>query len=498
MFLKKINLITKLVWLGLLFFTVSLAAYDVTSNAFELDLSSNLLVLSGDVQMATGPYIFSAPQTRYEIDNQQIMISESFQIRNRAQIIQGSHLEMDNQNAVLTASEMDMSFQKYRLTGRNVRSGSSAIRMEKVRITSCKGEPPVLHLNSDEVVLYPQWGFLVAFNSFFHIKGVPVFYFPAYFMGDRRQDIYSQNRLIPEMGSSPKEGGFVKEDVPYYINESNHGSIRAGYLEKFGLQVGVQHYAIFQEGQSHGSIALYYNPVFWQGHVVYTTSLFNDFKREQDVLGFLFNSGMVKITQSNAYLTVAWHENELINNQFVSQKPRYSFNSILGITPQDNIDFSVDQAVVQENQSTTNKKTSWSAAWQSNYPLPIGVLDQKLQYIVVQYAGIGDHQRFQQNWSITIPFDGWTVISDYEHLYYFNGTSPFLYDQYQIDPYDKIGLTLKMGVGPLDLETRWRRRVGENYDYSRRVQLSLPYEKCLEFQLYWEDVDKVMGLNIQL
>jgi hypothetical protein len=132
------------------------------------------------------------------------------------------------------------------------------------------------------------------------------------------------------------------------------------------------------------------------------------------------------------------------------------------------------------------------------YPLGWGHLDQTLQYVLSQYSGFSRQERLQQNWSLTIPFDGWSIATDYEHLYAFNGTSPFLYDQYQVDPYDKIGLTLKVGLGPFDLETRWRKRFDQDYYYSRRVQLSLPYEKCLEFSVFWEDVDKTMGVEVRL
>ncbi len=482
----------------LLVLSLSWAAYDVTSNAFDLDISTNILVLSGDVLMGTTGYVFSAPISRIDIDNQCIFISESFKIKNKVQTIKGTCLEIDNKASVLTANELNMSFQKYKVSGRNVRAGSSSIRMNKVFITSCKGTPPVILLDSDEVVLYPQWGFLVAFNSILNVKGIPIFYFPAYFMGDRRQDLFAQNHLIPEFGSSPREGGFVKEDVPYYINESNHGAVRIAYIEALGMQIGATHYMMFQDGQSHASVAAYYSPKRWQGHVSYRTALFNDFQREQDALGYLFNSGIVSIRQSNAYLTVGWHESELINNQYVTQKPRIALETVLGITDQDNINVSVEQSNVCENQLTDNQKTAWTASWQSAYPTGWGVLSQQLSWVSNVYGSTFHHQRLAQNWALTLPFEGWSVATDYEHLYAYSGESPFLFDQYQVDPYDKIGLALKIELGLFDLETKWRRRVGQDYDYSRRFQLSLPYEKCLEFSVFWEDVDKVMGVEVRL
>ena len=481
-----------------LFFSISWATYDVTSNMFDLDLSSNILILSGDVEMDSNGYVYSAPVSQLDLDNQYVVISESFKIKNKHQTIKGRHITIDNRSARLTADAMSMSFQKYRISGENVSVGSSAVNMRKVRITSCKGEPPVIFLNSEEVAIYPQWGFFVAFNSILHVKGVPVFYFPAYFMGNRMQNLYAQNRILPEWGSSPKEGSFVKEDIPYYFNQTNHGSIRLAYIEKQGVQFGACHYAIFQEGQSQASLALYYSPVLWQGHLSYRTALLNDFQREQDALSFLFNPGGGAIRQSNAYLTVGWHENEIINNQFVSQKPRLALETVLGITDQDNINVGVEQSHVCENQLTSNQKFSWSASWQSHYPLGWATLSQSLQWYSMFYNEIFHHQRLQQNAALSLPFEGWSVLMDYEHLYAFSGSSPFLYDQYQVDAFDKIGIALTMEVGPFNLETRLRRRVGQDYDYSRRVQISLPYEKCLEFSIFWEDVDKTMGVDVRL
>ncbi len=483
-------------FLSMLFILSS--AYDITSNAFNLDLDQNAVILSDDVQIKTNEYYFNSNKATMTLDDKKISISEPFKIKYLNQIVNGEKLWLDTDNSLLTANNVSLIFSKYTLDGERVYVKTGELMMDNVLITSCQGKKPLIFLKSGKVVVYPQFGFIVAFNSVLYFSEVPIMYFPAYFMGDRRYSAFAQNNLVPEIGSNAAEGSYIKENLPYYLNATNHGTFHVGLIEKFGLKTGVQHYFLLDEGKQKGTVGIYYSPKTWQGNLSYTISLLNEITKDKYFLSFLFDDVSTRKKISNLYFTGALNYQELNNNQFVNILPSLKVSGYVDVDKENDLNLSYELAEIQENSVTTARKIAFEANLQSNYAVQDISIHNSLTYVRNHYLAFDMHERVQDNISFRYPFIGllWTV--DYEHLFLFVGSSPFLYDLFKMDTYDKIGLASKIHFDFFDLEFSVRKRIDTEYYYYKKIEVTLPYEHCLDFKLYWEDVEKIFGMSVQI
>ncbi|MDD5457745.1 MAG: LptA/OstA family protein [Candidatus Margulisbacteria bacterium] len=473
--------------------------YDITSNEFEFDITENRMLLSSDVQIKSGSYSFSSEKAVMDIDKNKILIDDPFKIEYLNQIMRGEKMQLDNDNSVLTANNFELYFYKYTLTGEQVEAKAGDVVMDKVRITSCQnGKSPLFYLRSDKVHVYPQLGFLVAFNSFFHVLGVPILYFPAYFMGDKRYGIFANNTLVPEFGSNQVEGAYARENLPYYFNEANNGYIHLAYVEKFGFKVGVQHYTLLDAGKHKISAGYFYAPKLIQWNFLYTMALFDEYERDKYFLSFLFNQEQIAKRNSNIYFSYYLKNNEIINNQFVDIKPGWKVSSILNINEHNDLQAEYEMAGIQENSLTMNNRIAYSAQLFSDYKFKDLQFNNILSYIRYDYPGFDNLLRMQNNIILQYPVSLMLFTMDYEHMFLFSGSSPFLYDVYQIDPMDKITLSAKFHFNIFDFEYKIKKRINEDFYYNRRYEFTLPYEKCLDFKIFWEDVEKVFGFVLQI
>ncbi|MEK6557127.1 MAG: hypothetical protein AABZ14_02375, partial [Candidatus Margulisiibacteriota bacterium] len=400
---------------------------------------------------------------------------------------------LDNEQASLTANQVSMFFNKYSLRGQQICLATGDVRLTDAVISSCRGRNPIFYLKSGEVLLYSKLGFLVAFNSILHVYDVPVFYFPAYFMGDKRFSIFAENTIVPELGSNLVEGNFIRENIPYYVNESNNGVFHIGYIEKMGIKVGVAHHSILGNPKQKGSVAVYYTPTLWQGHLSLTVSLFDEQTQDQSFLGLLFNEATSKNKTGQVDLTYLLSYHELVNNQLVCKLPSWKLSGATDIDELSKVEVSLEQSSVLENNITRNNKTSLMGQLNTSYCAGSLRLGNAVEYVHNRYENFGTQERFQDKVLLEYTLHNSLLSGLIEHVFYFQGSSPFAYDMYQVDGYDKltVGLKIKWLMG--DVEYRIKKRLDQEVYYSRRIEVTMPFEQCIDFQLYYEDVEKVFG-----
>ena len=472
--------------------------YDVTSNAFQLDISKNIITLSDNVQIQTDSYHFVSDKAVMGLYDNKIRIEDHFKIKYMDQIINGESMELDNNNNVLTADYVELYFYKYLLEGRKVNARVNQVSMRDVMITSCRGDNKIMYLKSENVNMYPAYGFLVALNSVLYLYDVPVLYFPAYFMGDRRYSAFANNSLIPEIGSNKVEGTYIKENLPYYMDPKNNGSIQIGYLSNYGLKAGFQHYSMLFDGQHKSTFGLYYTSKYWQGNLKYSVALFKEEVKEKYFLSFLFNNEAISKQVSNIYLSYFLKYNELINDQIVSIQPGYEFLTHLNLDDKHEVNLSLEFSDIEENHQTKNNRISYRADIQTNLKYGDISVTNIAGYFRHIYSSNKQFESIQDNIEVLIPISIANLSFDYEHIFNFFGSSPFYFDMYQIDSFDKIGMGINFKMGVFDLGYKLRKRLSQDYYYFRKYEISIPYEYCMDFIIYWEDVKKEFGISIRI
>jgi len=474
------------------------SAYDVTSNAFQIDISKNIIILSDNVQIQTSEYNFVADKAVMGLYNNNLRIDNQFKIKYMDQIINGEKMLLDNQNKVLTADHVELYFYKYMLFGEDVLAKQNQVKMNDVMITSCRGDNRIFYLKSEKVSIYPSFGFLVAFNSILYLYDVPILYFPAYFMGDRRYSSFANNSLIPEIGSNKIEGSYIKENIPYYLDAKNNGTLQIAYLSNYGIKAGFQHYSVLFDGQHKSSFGLYSMSKLWQSNFKYTVALFKEEVDDSYFLSFLFNNEDFAKRVSNVYLSYIYKENEIINNQFVNIKPGWELSTLLNLDDSNELNADVSYADIQEHNLTRNARISYLIDLKSNFKFGNLGITNAIAYFKHIYSNYQHFESLQDNISMTFPVGMVQFLVDYEHIFNFSGGSPFNYDMYQIDSYDKIGASMKFKFNVFALEYKIRKRLTENYYYYRQYEVSIPFEQCMDFIVYWEDIEKEFGVSIRI
>ena len=480
------------------FSCLSFTNYNITANSFALDSNKQLLRLSGNVHIENEKYEFVCAHASMNTLSKFISINEPFKIKHHEQLIYGQSLAMDPDKSILSASNVVFQFYKYSISGKEVFLNSKEIDLKDVTITSCQMKKPMLYLKATKVIVYPQLGFLVALNSTMYLYDVPVLFFPAYFMGDRKYSTYANNTIVPDIGSNQVEGAYIKENLPYYINEKQNGTIQLGVLQNLGLKLGFQHYLTLAENGIFSSLGVYYTPRFWQGNFLISKSLVEIGQVDNNFLSNLFEDGQKKKSPLSLDVSYYLRQNELENFYFISIAPGYKATGTWEFLHDQNIDFSVDNAQIQENSLTTDIRTIYKISQVSHFNLTPFTFSNSFDYEKRYYKSGSSLELSESNTLLEFPLFFLSSGIGYEHIFTFSGQSPFFFDLYQIDDNDKLSLYEKVKIGPFNLQYSLMKMVAADSYYSRKYEISMPYERCIELEIFWEDVQKVFGFNIQV
>ncbi len=110
-------------------------------------------------------------------------------------------------------------------------------------------------IDMGRLIIYPD-RLIVAFNITIRAFGLPIFWLPAYV---RPLDELLESPLFPATGTHPLRGWFLKWNVPFFIDQFNHGTILIDFYTRF-KEIGggaIFHYQFF--GQ-RGRIRFYHLP----------------------------------------------------------------------------------------------------------------------------------------------------------------------------------------------------------------------------------------------
>jgi hypothetical protein len=486
----------KLIGLGLFFLCITFG-YEITSNAFEYDSDKNTLHLSDNVELNSDRYLFHTDRAYLDVAQEIISINAAFDINFSGKTINGQGMIMRQKESTMEADQLTFLFEKYLVEGHQVKINESEVNMNHVRMSSCKSNESLLYLKSETLTMYSYFGLLVAFNSFFYIMDVPVFYLPAYVVGSKRYSAFSDNSLVPELGSNLIEGNYVKEKIPYYVDENNNGSLFLGYIENGGLKAGLSHFTHLFD-RYRVNMSYYQLSSYWQGEFILKIPLINPTKRlKPNLLLSLFESAP---EEEPMVINLIYNltEKDVVNNQMVSFLPKVSVESTFSLGDSHQLSVEYHYANVVE------KKSSSGLSIYSTLALSSQVTSGPLSF---KNIILGENRIYDSPYNQKIIQDNLSFVADispveigimYEKMIYFNGQSPFLYDQYQMDGYDKIEFSSIIHVENYDVGYRVKRRVMEEYVYSEYYELIFRLGGCVDTTFYYETVENEFGFKVQI
>ena len=335
------------------------------------DESNKKIITSGNAQLIHPTFTVFAESIIYNqntniitghknvelIQNNQILLSDNFTFNTSSNQLDINNLSIEfstnkkNQQIYINAIEFSDSPSK--------KVGKSA------HITTCNNYPSHYHLTAETFIIYPEKR-LIGQN----VKLVNPIYFipfgfwsPAYILElGKRKVIY----LMPVIGSNRIEGGFIKNQFDYVINDTWTGQAYVDYISKKGLGFGTN---LSYDNYSNLSGSIYYYAV--------VDSQYNIKSWDQSYQLTPENKLTTKIKATDMYLIQGnysktdHHSIEFENTtDDASQKTKYTFNqsNSSSIRPQ-NYELTYNKRTHDSNSLNINLKQTKSSTLSESYSI---------------------------------------------------------------------------------------------------------------------------------
>ncbi|MDD2430706.1 MAG: hypothetical protein PHD88_01950 [Firmicutes bacterium] len=130
------------------------------------------------------------------------------------------------------------------------------LRIDGGKITSCSREDPHYHIAAKVIEIYED-DKLILRHLYYKEGNFPLLYFPYYQMSLKERENYLK---FPQIGSSAKEGFYLKFTYVYTLNKANKGEIYLDYLQKLGIGQGIHHKYTKNKTNGDGRYYLIYSP----------------------------------------------------------------------------------------------------------------------------------------------------------------------------------------------------------------------------------------------
>ncbi len=140
--------------------------------------------------------------------------------------------------------------------GQEMRFEDDYIHITGGKITTCDLGDPHYHIAAKEIEIY-QDDRLVLRHLFYKEGNLPLLYFPYYTISLKERTNYLK---FPKIGSSSKEGFYIKFTYVYTLNDANKGEIYLDFMEKLGIGQGVSHNFAKDKTGLSGKYYLIYSP----------------------------------------------------------------------------------------------------------------------------------------------------------------------------------------------------------------------------------------------
>lgn len=466
---------------------------------------------TGNVLLVYKDYRVTASNTLLNTGTEQVYINKGFVLDRSRERITGENLFYDFQDEEGYASQIDMKLHKNFMKGKNVIIKKDQIIIEDAWQTTCSENKKCHHITAKQITVYPEWGDVVAEHAVFHAFQVPVLYIPNYIINSQDSAGNMMNSVIPELGSNPIEGSFIKGRLGYYKNEKMNGTIDLHFLEKLGTRIGFNNNYKLDQSQ-RGQLRLHYLSGLggrfsygWQHRLL----LGVPYKTKWQIIDEFFKGVMPPSNEEYPELVVDVTSRELIKYQWISFKPQVTLISPTYETflPELYSRVNISGAnIYEEGRFEGNKqynKSYWDYYMYRDFSLnEYGRLKPSLTYSKAGYYEYnnlrGAWKRFYYNLDYYKDFWRFDLRVGYKNTFSESGFSPFEYDTFNVSTPEETNYTIFYKITD-------RLRVSYHEDYSltdhklRNKDYGMYFKVCCwEMGFTWYDTESRFIFNINL
>lgn len=420
----------------------------INADDISYDKENHRVVAKGAVEIIYGDVTVFGNHMVYNTKDEEVHADNGFTIKYDEVSIEGKVLDYEVKKKTGVAEGFRFTYEGIELTGERINFSQDKYILKNSSFTTCDLEWPHYHISAGEIVLYPKYGWLVAYWGFFWLGRVPLVPVPTYIY-----DVWAEQRggknipPFPEISSNDEDGVFINERLAWHIRRELSGTYSINYATKKGIGGGVDANYIVNE-TSRGNARFYGNATdgLWGG-ITHHLFFGNEMVGEHD-LPFSF------FAQPNLYefdLQTTLSHRERINYQRVSYYPDILLRRNKGSVLSDNLKFDADLGVgvvAEDNNVNLSRGIAGVNVYWETPETNIGEI----------IPSIGLDSRFYSNGGKWVKstggidyrknfFDLFSLGLGYLHYFSVDGTSPFNFELYRFSAADRLKSDLFFVVG---------------------------------------------------
>lgn len=310
---------------------------DIYGDQIDYDKNQGKINATGNVAIRYKNYNINTAAIKYDLFNQKLECPDQFQIQKTGQKLKTKFFYYDFGKSTGEADDLDAQIERMRISGKKVQLFPDKAIIHTADFTTCD-EPVTKHyiIEAKRIELYPKWGFFVAFDNTLTTTFLPFRpWVPTYIYGAGGL-ISKGTTPIPEMGSSKREGGYIKQRYGYFQSEKSNGTVDLAYYQNLGLSAGVSHFQMLDTSNYFNTRLHYYERDGIDGALEFHKTLLEGQTNENEpdtvintFLNRLGNGSYLPLSQ----LSILLQHREIMNDSRVSYVPMAKLDTNQFIIP---------------------------------------------------------------------------------------------------------------------------------------------------------------------
>ncbi len=205
-------------------------------NYANVDATGNVVIAYQGTTLNTSVF-------KYSLQKKRIKIPGSFTISRDDQEVKAEKFDYNMSTYSGTAENLFSKAGRLTIKGETLTLEKERWILKNAEFTTCDDPNPHYLVRSKTLIVYPQFGFFVAFDNDIKTQVLPFgIWVPTYVYGNSAYSLLGTSTPLPTIGSSPREGAYIKGKIPYFISPQSTGTVDLGYLGASGLMFGATHH----------------------------------------------------------------------------------------------------------------------------------------------------------------------------------------------------------------------------------------------------------------
>jgi len=424
---------------------------DLVINADNVNYQKekNLVEASGSVEVKYKDVNMWGKYVRYNTSEESVKLEQGFILDYGGISLEGESLNYNLIGKEGVATQVAFAYGGVSLRGKEISIGTEKFDIQDAFFSTCNLKEPHYSVTAREILLYPRYGWMVAYWGFFWLGKFPIVPMPTYIYDMRAEERGGENLApFPEISSNDQDGFYINQRMAWHLKREFSGTYSLNYATKKGLGGGGQANYIINDDNA-GELRLYGNTTdgLWGGvtHSLFFGPGMDSGKNPSSPLFFSFpESRHFELRTTLSY-------RERINYQRVSLYPDLllKIKKMELLDQRVNYDAELQAGMVGEENNLNLLRGGGALNLYKVIPLTGGI--EMNPWLLLDgrfYANGGRWLKSQGGIELAKPFsERVSVKLGYRHYFSVDGQSPFNYEMYRFSFSDRITSGMAFVIG---------------------------------------------------